>query len=163
MDLSSLVSSSKSPRRRHAGGSLSGSLCGGSQNLIPNNAGGTGGSITNSHGGSAPRLYSNSGSKSTSELEGLRSALQDRDAVIHNLRAQLGVHCPSSTYTSPQKKQQKNDMLNQQRSLMPNQLMSDAERVIAKRRLATLKMEGDRKRDAIGELKRALRKLDVTE
>lgn len=80
MDLSSLVSSSKSPRRRHAGGSLSGSLCGGSQNLVPGST--TGGSLTNSHGGSAPRLYS-TGSKSTSELEGLRNALQDRDAVIH--------------------------------------------------------------------------------
>lgn len=71
-----------------------------------------------------------------------RSALQDREAVIQNLRMQLGLgKLPRPTGTP----------------------LDESERPAAEQRLARLKGEADNKRTAIRNLKAALEKLDITE
>lgn len=71
-----------------------------------------------------------------------RSALQDREAVIQNLRMQLGLgKLPRPTGTP----------------------LDESERPAAEQRLARLKGEADTKRTAIRNLKAALEKLDITE
>lgn len=72
----------------------------------------------------------------------LRSALQEREAIIHNLRLQLGLgKLPRPTGTP----------------------LNETERPVAELRLQKLRNEADNKRVAIRNLKCALEKLDITE
>lgn len=71
-----------------------------------------------------------------------RSALQDREAVIQNLRMQLGLgKLPRPTGTP----------------------LEESERPAAEQRLTRLRKDAENKRVAIRNLKAALDKLDVTE
>lgn len=71
-----------------------------------------------------------------------RSALQDREAVIQNLRLQLGLgKLPRPTGTP----------------------LEDSERPAAEQRLTRLRSDAENKRIAIRNLKGALSKLDITE
>lgn len=72
----------------------------------------------------------------------LRSALQDREAVIQNLRVQLGLSKLPRPAGTP---------------------LSDSERPGAEQRLSRLKADADNKRVAIRNLKQALESLDITE
>lgn len=73
----------------------------------------------------------------------MRTALQDREAVIQNLRMQLGLgKMPRPLGTAP---------------------LDDAERPAAEQQLARLKHDADVKRVQIRNLKLALDKLDITE
>lgn len=73
----------------------------------------------------------------------LRTALQDREAVIQNLRLQLG--------------------LGKMPRPLGNAPLDDAERPAAEQQLARLKHDADIKRVQIRNLKLALDKLDITE
>lgn len=71
-----------------------------------------------------------------------RSALQEREAIIQNLRLQLGLgKLPRPTGTP----------------------LDESERPAAEQRLQKLRNEADNKRVAIRNLKSALEKLDITE
>lgn len=71
-----------------------------------------------------------------------RSALQEREAIIQNLRLQLGLgKLPRPTGTP----------------------LDESERPAAEQRLSRLRGEADNKRIAIRNLKSALEKLDITE
>jgi len=72
----------------------------------------------------------------------LRSALQDREAVIQSLRMQLGLGKLPRPIGTP---------------------LEDSEKPAAEQRLGRLKIEADNKRTAIRNLKSALDKLDITE
>lgn len=72
----------------------------------------------------------------------MRSALQDREAVIQSLRVQLGL------------------------GKLPRQMgtpLEEGERPAAEQRLNRLRIDADNKRVAIRNLKGALDKLDITE
>lgn len=72
----------------------------------------------------------------------LRTALQEREAIIQNLRLQLGLgKLPRPTGTP----------------------LDETERPVAEQRLQKLRNEADNKRVAIRNLKCALEKLDITE
>uniref|UniRef100_A0A182MMW7 PDZ domain-containing protein n=1 Tax=Anopheles culicifacies TaxID=139723 RepID=A0A182MMW7_9DIPT len=72
----------------------------------------------------------------------LRTALQDREAVIQNLRLQLGLGKLPRPTGPP---------------------LDDTERPVAEQRLAKLKSDAETKRHVIKNLKSALEKLDVTD
>lgn len=72
----------------------------------------------------------------------LRSALQDREAVIQNLRLQLGLGKMTRPIGTP---------------------LDESERPAAEQRMTRLKIDADNKRVAIRNLKAALDKLDITE
>ena len=72
----------------------------------------------------------------------LRTALQDREAVIQSLRLQLGLGKLPRTMGTP---------------------LDESERPAAEQRLNRLKSDSDNKRNAIRNLKAALDKLDITE
>lgn len=72
----------------------------------------------------------------------LRSALQDREAVIQSLRVQLGLgKLPRQTGTP----------------------LEESERPAAEQRISRLRIDSDNKRVAIRNLKAALDKLDISE
>lgn len=71
-----------------------------------------------------------------------RSALQDREAVIQNLRLQLGLGKLPRPMGTP---------------------LDESERPAAEQRLSRLKTDADNKRIAIRNLKLALDKVDITE
>lgn len=82
-------------------------------------------------------LHSNNGTKPEH-----RSALQERESIIQNLRMQLGLgKLPRPTGTP----------------------LDDSERPAAEQRLLRLRKDADNKRVAIRNLKAALDKLDVSE
>lgn len=72
----------------------------------------------------------------------MRSALQDREAVIQSLRVQLGLNKLPRPVGTP---------------------LEEAERPAAEQRLARLKIDSENKKIAIRNLKSALDKLDITE
>lgn len=72
----------------------------------------------------------------------LRSALQDREAVIQNLRVQLGLNKLPRPCATP---------------------LEESERPVAEQKLVRLKKEADNKKIAIRNLRQALDKLDITE
>ncbi|XP_052872796.1 uncharacterized protein LOC128278168 isoform X1 [Anopheles cruzii] len=72
----------------------------------------------------------------------LRTALQDREAVIQNLRLQLGLGKLPRPTGPP---------------------LDEAERPVAEQRLSKLKLDSETKRHVIKNLKTALEKLDVTD
>lgn len=72
----------------------------------------------------------------------MRSALQDREAVIQNLRVQLGLGKLPRPSGTP---------------------LEDSEKPAAEQRLHRLKVDAENKRIAIRNLKMALDKLDITE
>lgn len=78
----------------------------------------------------------------TSPAKEMRTALQDREAVIQNLRVQLGLGKLPRPSGTP---------------------LEDSERPAAEQRLHRLKVDAENKRIAIRNLKMALDKLDITE
>lgn len=78
----------------------------------------------------------------TSPAKEMRSALQDREAVIQNLRVQLGLGKLPRPSGTP---------------------LEDSEKPAAEQRLHRLKVDAENKRIAIRNLKMALDKLDITE
>lgn len=91
---------------------------------------------------SSPRPPADTISLHTNGQQELRSALQEREAIIQNLRMQLGLgKLPRPTG-------------------MP---LNETERPVAELRLQKLRNEADNKRIAIRNLKSALEKLDITE
>lgn len=78
----------------------------------------------------------------TSPVMEIRTAMQDREAVIQNLRVQLGLgKLPRPTGTP----------------------LEESEKPAAEQRLHRLKVDAENKRIAIRNLKMALDKLDITE
>lgn len=78
----------------------------------------------------------------TSPAKEMRTALQDREAVIQNLRVQLGLGKLPRPSGTP---------------------LDESERPAAEQRLHRLKVDAENKRIAIRNLKMALDKLDITE
>lgn len=110
------------PRRRKSG-------CGGGGSVV---SGGGGGSVK-----STPIARCE-----TSPAKEIRSALQDREAVIQNLRVQLGLGKLPRPSGTP---------------------LDESERPAAEQKLHRLKVDAENKRIAIRNLKMALDKLDITE
>lgn len=92
-------------------------------------------------GGSISARASPRPSESTPTKE-LRSALQDREAVIQNLRVQLGLGKLPRTIGTP---------------------LDESERPAAEQKLQRLRIDAENKRIAIRNIKVALDKLDITE
>lgn len=84
----------------------------------------------------------NNNTNNNNNIKEHRTALQDREAVIQNLRMQLGLgKLPRSTGTP----------------------LEESERPAAEQRLTRLRKDAENKRVAIRNLKAALDKLDVSE
>lgn len=88
---------------------------------------------------SSPCTRSDNSSPAKGEM---RTALQDREAVIQNLRVQLGLGKLPRPSGTP---------------------LEDSEKPAAEQRLHRLKVDAENKRIAIRNLKMALDKLDITE
>lgn len=87
-------------------------------------------------------LHSNSNNNNNNQKTEHRSALQEREAIIQNLRMQLGLgKLPRPTGTP----------------------LDESERPAAEQRLLRLRNDADNKRVAIRNLKTALDKLDISE
>lgn len=95
-------------------------------------------SNSNNNSADTVSLHSNGG---VAIANNQRTALQEREAIIQNLRQQLGL---------------------KQLPQQPNGVLSEAERQAAEQRLQRLKNDSDNKRNAIRNLKAAIEKLDAT-
>lgn len=114
------------PRRRKSG-------CGG---------GGSGSVVSGGGGGSVKSTPIAARCETSSPAKEIRSALQDREAVIQNLRVQLGLGKLPRPSGTP---------------------LDESERPAAEQKLHRLKVDAENKRIAIRNLKMALDKLDITE
>lgn len=120
----SLNSSTNTPRRRK-GTSLGG-----------------GSTISSTRASPRPSIVADTISHQSNGKPEHRSALQEREAIIQNLRLQLGLGKLPRPTGAP---------------------LDDTERPAAEQRLQKLRNEAENKRIAIRNLKSALEKLDITE
>lgn len=143
------LSSSSNAMRRRKGTSLSG--CGGLNGSVSSRASPrpdllhSGGGILTQSTTSIVTAAAASAAAATSHTntpKELRSAVQDREDIIQNLRVKLGLGKLPRPSVTP---------------------LDESERPVAEQRLNRLRIDGENKRIAIRNLKAALEKLDITE